>query len=74
MTTTWGITAVAALGVALSSGAQAETTARVQEGATVLMEYTITVPESHLIIPKNVSQFVPGHHDVLPNLEQASRA
>jgi FKBP-type peptidyl-prolyl cis-trans isomerase 2 len=43
----------------------------VQDGAVVLMEFTITVPESQLVIPKNVSQFTPGHHELLPNLEKA---
>jgi FKBP-type peptidyl-prolyl cis-trans isomerase 2 len=43
----------------------------VQNGSTVLMEFTITVPEAHLVIPKNVSQFTPGHDEVLPNLEKA---
>jgi FKBP-type peptidyl-prolyl cis-trans isomerase 2 len=43
----------------------------VQEGAVVLMEFTITVPESQLVIPKNISQFTPGHHELLPNLEKA---
>ena len=45
----------------------------VQEGSMVLMEFTITVPESQLVIPKNVSQFTPGHNEVLPNLEKALR-
>jgi FKBP-type peptidyl-prolyl cis-trans isomerase 2 len=49
----------------------AEEDAVVQEGAVVLMEFTITVPESQLVIPKNVSQFTPGHHELLPNLEKA---
>lgn len=43
----------------------------VAEGATVVIEYTITVPESRMIIPKNVSQYVPGHQQMLPNLEKA---
>ena len=43
----------------------------VQDGSIVLMEFTITVPESQLVIPKNVSQFTPGHHELLPNLEKA---
>jgi FKBP-type peptidyl-prolyl cis-trans isomerase 2 len=43
----------------------------VAEGATVLIEYTITVPESRIIIPKNVSQYVPGRQQMLPNLEKA---
>ncbi len=58
-------------GLALLSVAHAEADAPVMDGATVLMEYTITVPEAKIIIPKNVSQFVPGHHDLLPNLEKA---
>lgn len=43
----------------------------IRDGAVVLMEFTITVPESRIVIPKNVSQFTPGHHEVLPNLEKA---
>lgn len=43
----------------------------VQDGSVVLMEFTITVPESQLVIPKNVSQFTPGQHELLPNLEKA---
>jgi FKBP-type peptidyl-prolyl cis-trans isomerase 2 len=43
----------------------------IQDGSVVLMEFTITVPESRLMIPKNVSQFTPGHHEMLPNLEKA---
>ncbi|HET8721510.1 MAG TPA: FKBP-type peptidyl-prolyl cis-trans isomerase, partial [Nitrospira sp.] len=49
----------------------AEDDAVVKDGATVLMEFTITVPESQLVIPKNVSQFMPGHNELLPNLEKA---
>ena len=49
----------------------AEDDAVVREGAVVLMEFTITVPESQMVIPKNVSQFIPGHNEVLPNLEKA---
>jgi FKBP-type peptidyl-prolyl cis-trans isomerase 2 len=49
----------------------AEDEAVVREGAVVLMEFTITVPESQLVIPKNVSQFSPGHNELLPNLEKA---
>lgn len=49
----------------------AEDDATVKDGAVVLMEFTITVPESQLVIPKNVSQFTPGHNELLPNLEKA---
>jgi FKBP-type peptidyl-prolyl cis-trans isomerase 2 len=50
---------------------RAESNPPVAEGAVVLIEFTITVPESRMIIPNNVSQFVPGQHEVLPNLERA---
>ena len=43
----------------------------VSEGTVVLIEFTITVPEARLIIPNNVSQFIPGQHEMLPNLEKA---
>ena len=49
----------------------AEGSPSVRDGAVVLMEFTITVPESRIVIPKNVSQFVPGHHELLPNIEKA---
>ena len=58
-------------GLALVSVTHAETNLTVADGATVIMEYTITVPEAKIVIPKNVSQFVPGHQDLLPNLEKA---
>lgn len=51
--------------------AQADTNVPVAEGATVLIEFTITIPESRIVIPKNVSQFVPGRKQMLPNLERA---
>lgn len=68
---TGGIVPAFAAWLALIPLAQAQTNLPVQEGATVLMEYTVTVPESQIVIPKNVSRFVPGHHDLLPNLEKA---
>jgi len=49
----------------------AETNIPVTEGSTVLIEFTITVPEAKIVIPKNVSQFVPGRNEMLPNLEKA---
>jgi FKBP-type peptidyl-prolyl cis-trans isomerase 2 len=49
----------------------AESGPAIRDGAVVLMEFTITVPEARIVIPKNVSQFVPGHHELLPNLEKA---
>jgi len=50
---------------------QADADTPVADGATVIIEYSITIPESKLKIPKNVSQFVPGHQEMLPNLEKA---
>ena len=49
----------------------ADANTQVVEGATVVIEYTISVPESKIVIPKNVSQFVPGRQEMLPNLEKA---
>ena len=71
------ITIVSAMAVLLSGLAgmpllvRADANTPVTEGATVLIEYTITVPESRIIIPKNVSQYVPGQRQMLPNLEKA---
>ena len=48
--------------------AQDETIA---DGKKVVIEFTITVPEEHAVIPKNVAQFVQGKHDLLPALENA---
>jgi len=48
--------------------AQDETIA---DGKKVVIEFTITVPEEHAVIPKNVAQFVQGKHDLLPALESA---
>ena len=50
---------------------RADVNTPVSDGATVLIEYTITVPESRIMIPKNVSQYVPGQQQMLPNLEKA---
>ena len=59
--------------IALTAGgpvgaAQDETIA---DGKKVVIEFTITVPEEHAVIPKNVAQFVQGKHDLLPALESA---
>jgi FKBP-type peptidyl-prolyl cis-trans isomerase 2 len=51
--------------------AQADSNVPVADGATVLIEFTITVPEAKMVIPKNVSQYVPGRNQMLPNLEKA---
>ena len=51
-----------------AAAAQDETIA---DGKKVVIEFTITVPEEHAIIPKNVAQFVQGQHELLPALESA---
>jgi len=43
----------------------------VAEGAKVTIMFTISVPESHLVIPDNVSEYVPGQNQLIPALEQA---
>ncbi len=43
----------------------------VDDGAVVLMELTVTEPESHIVISSDVGQFVPGHDELMPNLEKA---
>ena len=43
----------------------------VAEGAIVFMEYTITIPESDLTIPHNLTLFEQGHQDLFPKVEQA---
>jgi FKBP-type peptidyl-prolyl cis-trans isomerase 2 len=48
-----------------------ESSSPVVDGAVVSIEYTITVPASHVVIRDNVSEFVPGRHELLPNLEKA---
>ena len=70
----WISLAVLVIGVGLSlltAQAQAGEGPQVGEGTKVLVEFTITVPEAKLVIPKNVSQFVPGHHQMIPSLEKA---
>ena len=41
------------------------------EGTVVVMVYTITIPESTLLIPSHFVQFSPGDNELLPNLEVA---
>ncbi len=43
----------------------------IASGSVVLMAYTITISESNLTIPPHFSQFISGHHELLPNLEKA---
>ena len=72
---TWAPVPVLIIGLGLSSlqvPAQAGGgEAQIAEGTKVLIEFTITVPEAKLVIPKNVSQFVAGRHQMIPSLEEA---
>jgi len=43
----------------------------VGQDTVVVIEYTITIPESQLIFPHNVSRFTPGQQQMLPNVEKA---
>lgn len=55
----------------IGAGAHAQGENRVTEGAKVLIEFTITVPEENTVIPNNVAQYVPGRHELIPALEAA---
>ncbi|MGH7229754.1 MAG: FKBP-type peptidyl-prolyl cis-trans isomerase [Nitrospiraceae bacterium] len=69
---TWMSIIVLLIGLGVSPFlAQAGGEAQVAEGTKVLVEFTITVPEAKLVIPKNVSEFVPGQHQMIPLLEKA---
>lgn len=43
----------------------------VADGAVVLMKLTVTEPESRIVISSGAGQFVPGHHELPPNVEKA---
>jgi FKBP-type peptidyl-prolyl cis-trans isomerase 2 len=44
---------------------------RIADGAKVTISFTIMVPEVPLIIPDNVSEYVAGQHQLVPELEKA---
>jgi FKBP-type peptidyl-prolyl cis-trans isomerase 2 len=71
--TTWMFIPALIIGLGLSPlrVLAQEGEAQVTEGTKVIIEFTITVPEAKLVIPKNVSQFVPGQHQMIPSLEEA---
>lgn len=56
-----------AVGPALSGQSDDQIT----QGAKVTIAFTITVPETRVIVPDNVSQYVPGQRQLIPALEQA---
>ncbi len=43
----------------------------IEEGSTVTLQMTITVPHDHLIIPPHTSEYTHGAKQLLPGLEQA---
>ena len=51
-----------------SSGQSADP---ITEGAKVTIAFTITVPETRVVVPNNVSEYVPGQRQLIPALEQA---
>ncbi len=43
----------------------------IEEGTTVTLEMTISVPNDHLIIPPHTSEYTHGAKQLIPGLEQA---
>jgi FKBP-type peptidyl-prolyl cis-trans isomerase 2 len=43
----------------------------IRDGSTVTIAFTITVPESRLVIPRNVENYISGQGEPLPALEKA---
>src|SRR3990170_629861 len=43
----------------------------IEEGAKVILEMTITVPNDHLVIPPHTSEYTHGAKQLIPGLEQA---
>jgi FKBP-type peptidyl-prolyl cis-trans isomerase 2 len=63
--------AISIIGLTAAASAGAAQDQTIADGKKVVIEFTITVPEEHAVIPKNVAQFVQGKHDLLPALESA---
>ena len=63
--------AMSIVGLAVAGPVAATQDETIADGKKVVIEFTITVPEEHAVIPKNVAQFVQGKHDLLPALESA---
>jgi FKBP-type peptidyl-prolyl cis-trans isomerase 2 len=65
------LTVLWAMGV-LSGPLQAQvSTPSIEEGAKVILEMTISVPNDHLIIPAHTSEYTHGAKQLIPGLEQA---
>lgn len=60
--------AVQFVAVRSSSGQSADP---ITGGSKVTIAFTITVPETHVVVPNNVSQYVPGQGQLIPALEHA---
>ena len=63
--------AMSIVGLVVAGPVAATQDETITDGKKVVIEFTITVPEEHAVIPKNVAQFVQGKHDLLPALESA---
>lgn len=65
-------TAVLSMPVGIVSvGAQSQGEDRVAEGKKVVIEFSISLPETNEKIPGNIAQYVQGQKQVIPALEQA---
>lgn len=51
--------------------AQSSVDEQVSEGKKVVIEFSITLPESKEMIPRSVSQYVQGQQQMIPALQQA---
>lgn len=57
---------------ALTGPVQAQTgMPAIQEGSTVILEMTISVPDDHFVMPPHTSQYTHGAKQLIPGLEQA---
>ncbi|MET0515052.1 MAG: FKBP-type peptidyl-prolyl cis-trans isomerase [Nitrospiraceae bacterium] len=66
------ILAAGATCMAMAIPLQAETsTAPIADGAKVLIEMTISVPEEHVMIPNQKSEYIHGARQLIPGLENA---
>ncbi|HNV27290.1 MAG TPA: FKBP-type peptidyl-prolyl cis-trans isomerase [Nitrospira sp.] len=58
--------------VLLTRPLQAQTgTPSIEEGSTVTLQMTITLPNDHVMIPPHTSEYTHGAKQLLPGLEQA---
>lgn len=51
--------------------ADAATEPKIANGASVVIKMTIQIPEDHMMIPEQLSEYTHGHQELFPALEQA---